>query len=238
MSQPTLPAVESLPRTSNLALGRIRLSAVQREELALALVLTITISLFPRWRVFEQAWVQDFAGLKSLSWPWYVSILFVVAGLLLVLPTRERSGLCVGSIREHWRGVLLVCGGAVLATALVYPQLPVRPWADASATMWTLSPVGQQLIFMGYLYGRLEQSFPGYVHPRIPLARALVLTSCFFALWHLPNFFSLPFGYVLFQLFYTSVLAIIPGLSRQWTSSIYYAVLTHAAVNFIAWYAS
>jgi membrane protease YdiL (CAAX protease family) len=217
---------------------RKRLSAVQREELALVLVLTITISLFPRWRVFEQAWVQNFAGLKALPWHWYVSILFVAAGLLLALPTRRRSGLRMGSIREHWRGVCLVCGGAVVATALVYPQLPVRPWADASMTMWTLSPLGQQLIFNGYLYGRLEQTFPGYVHPRIPLARALLLTVCFFAFWHVPNFFSLSFAYVLFQLFYTSVLAIIPGLSRQWTGSIYYALLTHSAVNFIAWFTS
>jgi membrane protease YdiL (CAAX protease family) len=238
MPPPATPAVESAARASSVAPGRARLSASQREDLVLALVLTITISLFPRWRPFEQAWVQNFAGLKALSWHWYVSILFVAAGLLLTLPTRQRSGLCVGRIREHWRRVLLVCGGAVLATALVYPLLSVRPWGDASVTMWTLSPIGQQLIFLGYLYGRLEQSFPGHVHPRVPLSRALLLTVCFFALWHTPNFFSLPAGYVLFQLFYTGVLAIIPGLSRQWTGSIYYAVLTHAAVNFIAWYAS
>lgn len=238
MPRPVIPAVEPAAASPGMAPGRRRLSALQREELALALVLTITVSLFPRWRPFELAWLQDFAGLKSLSWPWYVSILFVVVGLLLTLPARERSGLRVGRIREHWRGVLLVCGGAVLATAVVYPQLSVRPFADQPATMWTLSPLGQQLIFLGYLYGRLEQAFPGHVHPRVPLARALALTGCFFALWHVPNFLSLPAGYVLFQLFYTGVLAIIPGLSRQWTGSIYYALMTHAAVNFIAWYAS
>lgn len=234
----TIPAAEPVVPARDAASRRARLSALQREELTLALVLTITISLFPRWRPFEQAWVQNFAGLKSLSWEWYVSILFVAAGLLLTLPARQRSGLRVGRIREHWRGVLLVCGGAVLATAIVYPQLSVRPFGDQSAVMWTLSPIGQQLIFLGYLYGRLEQSFPGHVHPRVPLARALLLTVCFFALWHLPNFFAMPVGYVLFQLFYTGVLAIVPGLSRQWTGSIYYALLTHAAVNFIAWYAS
>ncbi len=238
MSQPSPPAAESVAHTNSSALSRVQLTAIQREELVLALVLTITISLLPRWRVFEQAWVQDFASLKSLSWEWYVNILFVAVGLLLTLPTWHRSGLRVGSIREHWPAVLLVCGGSVLATALIYPQLQVRPWANASTTMWTLSPLGQQLLFFGYLYGRLEQSFPGNLHPRIPLARALLLTVGLFALWHTPNFFSLPSAYVLFQLFYTSVLAIIPGLSRQWTGSIYYALLTHSGVNFIAWYAS
>lgn len=48
----------------------------------------------------------------------------------------------------------------------------------------------------------------------------------------------MPAAYVLFQLFYTGVLGIIPGLSRQWTGSIYYAVVTHSAINFIAWHTS
>ncbi|HEX2165809.1 MAG TPA: CPBP family intramembrane glutamic endopeptidase [Longimicrobiales bacterium] len=217
---------------------RVGLSATQREDLALALVLTIAFSVLPRWRVFEQIWARDVAGLKVLPWQWYVSALLVAAALLLAVSTARRSGLHAGSIREHWRGVLLVCGGTLLATAVVYPQLPVRPWGNAPITMWTLSPLAQELFFFGYLYGRLETSFPGHVHQRIPLARALLLTCAFFALWHTPNFFSLPVGYVVFQLFYTGVLALIPGLARQWTGSIYYGIITHVGVNFIAWYAS
>jgi membrane protease YdiL (CAAX protease family) len=215
-----------------------RLTSAQREDLVLALVLTIALSVVPRWRVFAQAWVRDFAGLRALSWESYASILLVAAALVLALTAPQRSGLRVGAIREHWRGVLLVCGGAVLATALVYPRLPVRPWDDAAITMWTLSPVAQQVFFFGYLYGRLDVTFPGHVHARVPLARALLLTTAYFALWHLPNVFTLPLGYVAFQLFYTGVLAIIPGLARQWTGSIYYGVLAHVGVNFIAWYAS
>lgn len=211
------------------------MSSAQREDLVLALVLTIALSVVPRWRVFAQAWVRDFAGLRALSWEWYASILFSAAALALALTAPRRSGLRVGAIHEHWRGVLLVCGGAVLMTALVYPRLPVRPWGEAAITMWTLSPVAQQVFFFGYLYGRLDVSFPGYVHARVPLARALILSAAYFALWHLPNFFTLPLGYVIFQVFYTGVLAIIPGLARQWTGSIYYGVLAHAGVNFIAW---
>ncbi len=227
----------SSPR-QHLTPSRASFSALQREELLLALVLTIGASTFYRWRFFEQAWVQDIVGLKALPWHWYVSLLFLGLGLLLTLPTRKRSGLGPGSIGLHWKRVLLVCGGAVLATALVYPQLPTRPWANSSITMWLISPLAQSLFFIGYLYGRLEHAFPGYIHPRLPFTRALVLTVTFFAFWHLPNAFSLPFGYFLFQLFYTSVLQMIPWLSRQWTGSIWYAVLTHSAINFIAWYAS
>lgn len=217
---------------------RARLTAAQREDLVLALVLTISVSLIPRWRVFEQAWIQDVAGLRAIPGRWYVTGIFLIAALALALSAPRRSGLTFGSIREHWKGVLLVCGGTILATALVYPQLSVRPWGDAAITMWTISPIAQELLFFGYIYGRLGESFPGYVHDRVPVARALVLTAMFFALWHAPNFFTLPFGYVLFQLFYTGVLAIIPGLARQWTGSVYYGIVTHAAVNLIAWLAS
>lgn len=211
------------------------LSASQREELALAFVLTVCVGLFPRWRVFEQLWVQDHFGLNALPWPWYHDLLFVVAGLVLTLSAPRRSGLRFGAIRERWKRVLLVCGGSVLAVAVVYPRLPVRPFSEASASMWAVSPLAQELLFMGYLYGRLDRAFPGFVHPKVPLARALVITCAFFGFWHLPNFFGLPAGYVLFQLFYTGVLGLIPGLSRQWTGSIVYVVLTHSAVNYIAW---
>jgi len=212
--------------------------ALQKEELVLALVFTICVSLFPRWRVFEQAWARDWMGLKALPWIWYVDLLFLAAGLALALSAPRSSGLRVGAIGAHWKKVLLVCGGSVLVVAAVYPQLPIRPFGGASASMWLLSPAAQELLFLGYLYGRLERAFPGYVHATIPLAKALVITMFFFALWHVPNFFGMPAGYVAFQLFYVGILGIIPGLSRQWTGSIYYALVTHSAINFIAWYAS
>jgi membrane protease YdiL (CAAX protease family) len=234
----TLSRAYSSAPQQHLTPSRASFSAVQREELMLAFVLTISASSFLRWRFFEQAWVQDVFGLKALPWHWYVSLLFLALGLLLTLPTWRRSGLGPGRIGSHWKRVLLVCGSAVLATALVYPQLPTRPWADSPITMWLISPLAQSIFFIGYLYGRLEHAFPGFVHPRLPLTRALGLTVLFFAFWHLPNVFSLPLGYFLFQLFYTSVLQLIPWLSRQWTGSIWYAVLTHSAINFIAWYAS
>ena len=217
---------------------RTRLTAAQREDLVLALILTVAVSLIPRWRVFEQAWVQDVAGLRAIPGTWYATGIFLLAALALALSAPRRSGLTFGSIREDWPRVLLVCGGTLVATALVYPQLAVRPWGDAPVTMWTLSPVAQELLFFGYIYGRLDESFAGHVHGRVPVARALVLTAMFFALWHTPNFFSMSFGYVLFQLFYTGVLAIIPGLARQWTGSVYYGIVTHAGVNLIAWLAS
>lgn len=186
----------------------------------------------------QQAWLQNFGGLKSVPWYWYTDLLLLAFGLALALSSRERSGLRMGTIRERWRPVLLVCGGAVLATALVYPLLPTRPWGKAPVTMWLVSPLAQDLVFIGYLYGRLRRAFPGQVRAPLPVDHALFITLAFFGLWHLQNVGSLPLAYLLFQLFYTSGLAIIPALSRQWTGSVWYAVLCHSAINFIAWVAS
>jgi membrane protease YdiL (CAAX protease family) len=210
----------------------------RREGIAVALALTLGAMTVPGSRTLGRLWSEDFLGLRSVPLPVVGSFALLAFGLLLSLPTRERSGLRVGSIREHGRRVLLVCGLPPLLTALVYPNLPVRPFSGAYFTMWLVSPLAQTTVFLGFLYGYLEPRFPGYVHPRVPVRWALALTMLLFALWHVPNFLGMAPGYVWFQLFYTGVLGIVPALSRQWTGSIWYAALCHSAVNFVAWASS
>jgi membrane protease YdiL (CAAX protease family) len=205
------------------------------EELGLALAITLCASTLPRWRVVTYLWRHDVGGLRSIPWPWYYELVLLLLGLALVLPTRRRSGLQIGRLRQYRLRVLMISLLVIGTVAVVYPNLPTRPWAKASPEMWTLSPFVQDLIFVGYLYGRLLRAFPGYVHPAVPLDRALCIVVAFFAFWHVPNFFVLPAGYVFFQLLYTSVGAIVPGLTRQWTGSIFPVVFLHSATNFIAW---
>ncbi|HEX2094352.1 MAG TPA: CPBP family intramembrane glutamic endopeptidase, partial [Longimicrobiaceae bacterium] len=175
------------------------------EALALALVVAIAAHAIPAWHVFGRLWTEDALGFRAVPWRTFRYILFLLFGLLLTLPTRRRSGLVLGDIRSQWRRVLLVCGGPVLITALVYPLLPVRPFANAGFQMWAISPLAQSLVFIGYIYGRLDTVFSDFVHPRLPVRQSLVITAGLFALWHVPGFWSLPAGYALFQLFYTSV---------------------------------
>jgi membrane protease YdiL (CAAX protease family) len=209
------------------------------EALAIALLVTMAASAIPGWNVVTSLWHRDVLGAGSLPWPVLRSVTLLMLGLLLTMPTRERSGLRVGEIRAHWRGVLVVCGLPVLATALVYPNLPVRPFHGAYATMWLVSPLAQELVFSGFVYGLLAPHCSRYVHRRVPVQWALVLSTLLFGLWHAPGLLhgSSP-GYVWFQLFYTGVLGIVPGLSRQWTGSILYVTLAHSAVNLIAWASS
>jgi membrane protease YdiL (CAAX protease family) len=83
--------------------------------------------------------------------------------------------------------------------------------------------------------GRFDVAFPGFVSDRLPFSNALILTAIAFSFWHLPNFILLPPGYVVFQLGYTFLFILGPGLTRQWTGSIWPAVVMHSAGNFIAW---
>ncbi|MET0396800.1 MAG: CPBP family intramembrane glutamic endopeptidase [Longimicrobiaceae bacterium] len=208
------------------------------EALALAVVVTVAAHAIPGWYIFGRLWTRDVFGVHAIPWGTFHSLLCLLFGLLLAAPTWRRSGLVLGDIRTHWRRVLPVCGGPVLVAALVYPRLPVRPFADAGIDMWLISPLAQSLVFIGYLYGRLDTAFPGLIHRRLPIRRSLAITAAFFALWHVPGFANMPAWYAAFQLFYTGVAYLVPALSRQWTGSILYVLAGHMAINFIAWAAN
>ncbi len=88
--------------------------------------------------------------------------------------------------------------------------------------------------FLGYIYTHTEDVCPHYIHPRVPIRWALVITALCFAAWHTPNFASITSWYVAFQLLYTFAGCMFTGLVRQWTGSIIYIIPVHMAVNFIA----
>ena len=119
--------------------------------------------------------------------------------------------------------------------AIVYPILPERPFAGRTFHMWLTSPLHQELVFAGYLYGRFEQLAPSYVHQKIRIRWALILAAIFFSAMHLPWFLYASVGYVLFMLTYTFVGMVVTGLARQWTGSLLYGAVAHMAVNLIAW---
>ena len=206
--------------------------------LAVALVITFAARAIPSWYLLGRFWQDQLGGEATLPYGRFHSLVLLALGGCLALSAPRASGLRIGTLRRHWRGVLLVCGVPIALTALVYPNLSERPFAGADWSMWAISPLAQDLVFMGFLYGQFERVCPGKVHRRLPPNRALLLTALFFALWHVPNLASMSVGYVAFQLAYTSTGLIVVGLSRQWTGSILYGTLVHSAVNLIAWWAN
>jgi len=205
------------------------------EWLCLALIITYAAHQLPVW-IFSLTWRHIPQNLQAIGHGNYYDLLTLAYGLLLTVGCAKRSGLRIGAIRPNMRGTLIVCAIPVFLTALIYPHLPVRPFADQPIGMWLISPLAQDLVFAGFLYGRFEGIFNSYIHPRFRISWALVVTGIFFSAWHLPGLGHIATGYLIFQLVYTFVGFVFVGLARQWTGSIFYGVATHMAVNFIAWY--
>jgi len=207
----------------------------RRVELALALLLTVSAIAIPDWWVLAIPWRTDMAGLQALSWETYWTSLLMLFALALALPDTHGSGICLGKIREQWRRVAVVTAGPPILVATVYPLVGATAFAGRGAAMWAIAPIAQNLIFLGFIYGRLERVLPTTVGARVPVRWALIVTCLCFGLFHLPNLRAQPPGFVAIQVVYTAVLSIVPGLSRQWTGSILYATACHVAINFIVW---
>ena len=227
MNTETTSAIEGIPPRL-LALARL-------EWLVLAAVLTIASHSVTEY-FFVFSWSRAPESLRVMGAENFWYLLSLLFGLVLALTAPRRSGLCIGELRPHLRGALLVCGLPVMLAAIIYPLLPVHPFSGSSAGLWLISPPAQDLLFIGYLYGRFEPLFPDFVHPRIRVRWALVISALFFSAWHLPNFSTIPSGFVLFQLCYTFAIFVVAGLSRQWTGSILYFTICHMAINFVAWW--
>jgi membrane protease YdiL (CAAX protease family) len=206
--------------------------------LATGVVVTGLAIVLPHFDAPANAIRSVVSGIIAIDMRTARTLVLLALGLALTLPMRRRSGLRLGRFRQNrWR-VLLVCGLPVLLTAIVYPLLPEHPFADAGIDMWLLSPLAQDLIFMGFLFGRLERSFPPRHPDAFRVSSALAAGAIFFAAWHVQNFFAdVSAAYVVFQLAYTAAGFLLTGLSRQWTGSLLYATLSHSAVNLIAWLA-
>lgn len=173
--------------------------------------------------------------LHHLSKGYWSDAWVLLFGVLLVAQAPRASGLRIGALRTNWKRVLLVCGLPVLIVAVVYPLLPNRPWHAMSSSMWTLQPLAQDLLFAGFVYRTLDLSFSGRVVRWLPVEWPLLLTSVFFAAWHLPNLRWMASSDLTIQIGYTFLGSCVIGLARQWTGSLYYGLAAHMLANFIAW---
>jgi membrane protease YdiL (CAAX protease family) len=208
----------------------------RRDALRIAFLITAAAIAVPNSYLLAHLWREQLGGRDSgVPWAWFRALALLVVGVVLALGDRRRSGLTIGRVRGQWRRVALVCGVPIAATALVYPRLPVRPFADAGTEMWLLSPFAQDLVFLGVLYGFVDLAFRHRVHPRVAVHWTLVIGALCFAAWHAPALLTATRpGFIAFQMLYVAVGYVLVGLSRQWTGSILYATLTHSVINAIA----
>jgi len=204
------------------------------EALLLALVLVAAYHAIPRWffhflptkELYERLGGSGFANLWDL--------LSALVPFLLCVSVPSRSGLRIGEWHSRGWQVLGICALPVVLTAIIYP-FTSQPFRGGNIGIWLISPIAQDLLFTGYLYGLLDAAFSGPVGKRLRINRAVFLTAVFFCLWHVPNFAGIPVPYVLFQLVYTLLGGVWVLLARQLTGSILPGIATHMAVNFLAW---
>ena len=209
------------------------------EALALALAVTVASHAVPN--ALAPMIVEARPGLVSaIGYGNLHDLVMLAYGLVLALSAPRASGMVWARPTAR---VVFVAALPVVITALVYPRLPVRPFAGQRVGMWLISPFAQSAIFVGYLYGLFARAPGGagegesgeQARASWRPTRALVLTGVFFALWHAPNLASMPAGYVAFQFVYTFAAMLWTGLTRQWTGAVWYALAAHVCGNAIAW---
>jgi hypothetical protein len=206
------------------------------EALSLAAGLTVLAIALPYSDGVQTFFHLHVNGHSWLNQARFSDLVLILMGLVLCLPDPKGSGLCIGRIREHWRKVLIVIGGPLLLTAIVYPLLPYRPFQGVDLSMWLTSPPAQDLFFGGVIYRILRPHFSGRVVSWLPFEWVLPIGGVFFAAWHLQNFAHFATWYVFFQLVYTWAAYTFVGLTRQWTGSLLYVTFGHMAGNFLVWY--
>lgn len=206
----------------------------RRETLLLAFVLVFAHHAAPWW-LFRYLPAREWYD--QLGRNGYANLYDAITGILpliLCCAAPARSGLTLGRWRGQTLQVLAICLVPIALTAIFY-RFTSQPFSGGAVGVWLISPAAQDLLFSGYLYGLIDSAFPGPIHGRVRLNKAIFLTAAFFALWHVPNFWGLPASYVSFQLLYTLLGGAWMLLTRQLTGSILPGLGTHMACNFLAW---
>ncbi len=90
-----------------------------------------------------------------------------------------------------------------------------------------ITPIVEELIFRGFIYGRLAK-FTKY--------SPVIMTSILFALHHLQYTGYIPTPFAIFQIIYTFFLGLFLGKMREKSGSIYPGLLCHILINFVAVY--
>lgn len=204
------------------------------ESLLLATVLVAAFLSIPGWVMHYLPARAIYNRLGANGYGTLYDGISVLMPLLLCLAAPVRSGLVLGQWRGQTLKIVGICALPIVLTGIIYP-LTSRPFSGERIGVWLVSPLAQDLLFAGYLYGVFATTFAGVVHPRVRIGRAVLVTAVFFGFMHVPNFGDMTASYVAFQLLYTSVGSAWMLLARQLTGSVLPGVMTHMAVNCIAW---
>lgn len=157
---------------------------------------------------------------------------FVFAVVLCVWAP-HRYGLGLGKTREH----MVIIGVSVLAVAAVVVAFRMTgstaPY-DATVGEFVLVPVGEELLFRGFLLGTLLELFRRREVGSHSVTWALLISAAAFGIGHLGNLGHVETAFVILQVFVAVIFGVVAGHVRVRTESVVGPVLMHATMNIVA----
>jgi len=200
------------------------------------------IQLF-RAAIFGSLWITIQPGDNITLFQFINGLHFIIVGIILLLyfkPSLDELGLQWDDIRRRTR-LFYIIGALILVTLIVIPY--TFGWELQILVMGLMfgliTPLFEELLFRGYIWGKISQS-PGMVHsPTLTLGTVTLL----FMVWHLGYLDVL----ILHPLASTNipwimvskmgiglVLGLIVGYLRLKTGKTYASILFHGLWNVFA----
>ncbi len=149
-------------------------------------------------------------------------------------------GLGIGWKPSRYQSLTLffLVGGVFLAGHwLTFLPAVTNPFKSMGITMWTTTPIGEEILFRGFVYAWLAQRWQVRPEATFRQAAPMILHGALcFALWHLVPDAILQYGWqpIVLQVIWTFGAGILFGMLRHWTGSIWFTIPVHAAGNFVA----
>lgn len=157
---------------------------------------------------------------------------FVFAVVLCVWAPR-RNGLCLGRTREH----MVLIGVSILAIATVVGVFRMTgstaPY-DATVGEFVLVPVGEELLFRGFLLATLLELFRRRRVGSHSAAWAVLISAAAFGIGHLGNLGHVETAFVILQVLAALIFGVAAGYVRVRTESVVGPVLMHTTMNVVA----
>lgn len=173
-----------------------------------------------------------------------INAMKLLLAVLLAGAAFRSSGLTLGhklSWQRHGIFVALWWLLPPLLVLTVYPNFTTRPFHGASWSFWLLAPLAEELLFSGFIYGRMAGIFGKPAQNwRGAFSPTLLITAFLAALYFWPflrnadntgKIGEIGVSYAQFQMLYVFLFNLWMLNIRRWTGSIWPGVLNHILVN-------
>ncbi len=173
-----------------------------------------------------------------------MNIVYLCVAMILCGMTWRLSGLGIGDSKRWKRHVYHIVFVWIMPPLLVlsmYPVLTEKPFHAFHWPIgwWLVGSIAQELLFSGFIYGRMVSLFgPDSGELRGAFCLPVLFTAFLYALNHWPNIQTTEHGmsssFVKFQFLYSFLGCAWMLNVRRWTDSVWLGVLNHILVNWLA----